>query len=78
MLRQLPELKSCIVMWLNLDLLPCMVTGSWIDLDLHFTGSWVPGYNNTQLVLNVYHNLKEELHMNSSIGSSGWVGGQET
>ena len=47
MLRQLPELESCIVMWLNLDLLPCMVTGSWIDLDLPLTGSQVPGYINT-------------------------------
>ena len=37
-------LEICIVMWLNLDLLPCTVTGSWIDLDLHLTGSWVPGY----------------------------------
>ena len=31
-------------MWLNLDLLPCTVTGSWIDLDLRLTGSRVPGY----------------------------------
>ena len=37
MLRQLPELESCIVMWLDLDLLPCTVTGSWIDLDLRLT-----------------------------------------
>ena len=44
MLRQLPELESCIVMLLNLDLLPCMVTGSWIDLDLRLTDSRVPGY----------------------------------
>ena len=44
MLRQLLELESCIVMWLNLDLLPCTVTDSWIDLDLCLTGSRVPGY----------------------------------
>ena len=44
MLRQLPELESCIVMWLNLGLLPCMVTNSKIDLDLCLTGSRVPGY----------------------------------
>ena len=30
-------------MWLNLDLLPCTVTSSWIDLDLHLTASRVPG-----------------------------------
>ena len=30
-------------MWLNLDLLPCTVTGSWIDVDLCLTGSRVPG-----------------------------------
>ena len=28
-------------MWLNLDLLPCTVTGSWIDLD--FAPNWFPG-----------------------------------
>ena len=49
MLRQLLELESCIVMWLNLDLLPCTVTGSWIDLDLYLTGSRVPGYINFQI-----------------------------
>ena len=37
-------------MWLNLDLLPCTVTGSWIDVDFRLTGFRVPGYNITNII----------------------------